>query len=162
MRLKRIVLLLVLSFLLCKTNLLCGQFNVLENIGDKFCVLIEILGEDEKKTGLTEKRLRTVTELRLRREGMKVVTEVTRKTPFIYVNVSVVGPVYDIALEIHEWVELERIPITHGTIATTWNKAFYGGHERDPERIVSGLDQLFDAFFNDYYKANPKEKEARE
>ena len=162
MRLKRIVSFLVLSFLLCETSFLCGGYEELGNIGDKFCVLIEILGRSEAKIGLTEKRLRTVTELRLRREGMKVVTEVTRKTPFIYVNFRVIGQAYHVTLEIHEWVELERIPITHGTIATTWNKAFYGGHERDPERIVSGLDQLFDAFFNDYYKANPKEKEARE
>jgi len=158
---KRIVLFLVLSLLLCETNFLYGQYKALRNIGDEFCVIIADFPRKEafKKIGLTEERLRTVTELRLRREGMKIVTEkeVTYKTPHIYIGVTVVELAYSIHLRICEWVGLQRLPSPHWTIAAIWDQGFTGIHSGQPEFIVSSLNKLLDEFFNDYYKANPKE-----
>ena len=160
MRFKRIMLFLVLSFLLFETSFLCGGYKELRNIGSKFMVLIEHLDEDAKKIGLTEKRLITVTELRLRREGITIVpidVEASYKTPYVYVNVNIVGRAYNVSLEIHEWVDLRRIPIAHGCVATIWNISRTGTHGEDPEHVISSLNKALDEFFNDYYKANPKE-----
>jgi len=170
MKFKRIVLFLVLSLLLCETSLLSEDYEDLRNIGNEFQILIERLGKSEAKIGLTENRLKTVTELRLRREGMKVVSgkEVSVMnesdgTPLIYVNAHVIRKSFSIRLEVKEWVGLKRIPLIHEIFATTWHKAMIGTHGENPEFIVSSLNQLFDEFFNDYYKANPKEKkEVRE
>jgi len=159
MALKRITLFLVLS-LLCEIGFLYGDYEVLRNIGTKFRVLIESPTESEAKIGLTKKRLGIVTELRLRKEGMKIVSgkEAILETPFIYVNTRVVGKAFHIRLEVLEWIELKRIPPPNETLATTWKMAFTGINGRDPEYIISSLNILFDGFFNDYYKANPKEK----
>ncbi|MBA7629545.1 hypothetical protein ES703_37044 [subsurface metagenome] len=167
MRLKRIVLFFVLILLLCETSFLYGQYKALRNIGNEFGIIIADFPrkEDFKKIGLTEERLRTVTELRLRREGMKIVTkkEANYKTPHIYIGVTVVELAFSVHLRICEWVELKRLPFPHWTIAAIWDQGFTGIHSGQPEFIVSSLNILFDEFFNDYYKANPKEKkEVRE
>jgi len=97
--------------------------------------------------------------LRLRREGIKIVgIEADYKIPTIYVIAHVVGSAFNISLEVKEWVKLERIPISKGLNATIWRRAFLGIHGGNPEMIVSCLNQIFDVFFNEYYKANPKKK----
>ena len=167
MRFKRIVLFLVLSFILCETNLSYEQYLHLREVGSKFEVAIEELRkEDIKKIGLTEERLRTVAELRLRKEGMTIVNEKSRKVPaegerheipVVYVNVCIVGPAYNIDLMICEDVVLKRPSSVTWIFAPTWGREITGTHVGDSEKIISSLNQLFDSFFNDYYKANPKE-----
>ena len=160
MRLKRIVLFFVLILLLCETSFLYEMYETLRNIGSKFEVVID--EEDPKKIGPTKERLRTVSELRLRKEGITIAGEASLEIPCIYVIVSVVGSAYNINLMIREWVELKRLPSPKWILVGIWSKDFTGIHARDPEYIVSSLNILFDEFFNDYYKANPKEKkEAR-
>jgi len=160
MRLKRIVLFLVLSLLLCEISFLYGHEN-LRNIGSEFVVLIGRADENGKKIGLTKNRLRIVSELRLRKEGMKVVAEKDAspiKIPNIHVSVHVVGTAFHVELRVIEWVGLMRLPTAIGGPAFTWEQGITGTHGGDPEFIVSNLNKLFDDFLNDYYKANPKEK----
>ena len=169
---KKIIVFLVLNFLFFGTNFLHGEdVSNLTNIGNKFIVVIENLSEDAIKTGLTNKRLRTVTELKLRREGITIedrdikglpIEDGIKKllyTPFFYVNVHVVGVAFHARIQVAEWIELKRIPISQGCTAVIWSKGFTGSHGGDPEFIISGLNQIFDEFFNEYYKANPKKKE---
>jgi len=155
LRFKRIVLFLVLSLLVCETSFLYEQYEALKNIGNKFEVKID-LSEDAKKIGLTEEKLRTVSELRLRKEGMTIVDETGLEIAIVYVNVIVVGTAYHLNLLICEWVVLIR-PYAKWALVATYMQEGSGTHGGIPEWIVSSLNKLFDEFFNDYYKANPKE-----
>lgn len=167
------VLLLILSVIILSNWLFTEvdfpdvDYKVLKGI-DGFEILIEVLNEDAIKIGLTRKRLKTVTELALRREGITVVeykggvktTEELLKfsrTPFIYVNVNVSGRAFSVKLELKERVVLERDESISCT-ATTWDQLITGIHGGNSEFIVSALKELLDYFINDYYKANPKKR----
>ena len=132
----------------------------MRNIGSKFEIIIEDFArkDDAKTIGLTKERLRTVAELRLRKEGITIVDEASREIPIVYVSVIVIGLACNVELRIYEWVGLQRLPSPKWILAAIWEDAQIGTHGGDPEFIVSGLNKLFDTFFNDYYKANPKEK----
>lgn len=188
MRLKRIVLFLVLSLLSFSQvrseedvlfNLLKKEF--LQGI-DKVRVSVRPINKDARDMGLTWDRLITVTELRLRKEGIivnpqfdcsNIYNRINKElnTPTIYVKVNVmvahagggaVGYVFSINLDILETVILRRDKNVGGA-ATTLSYSFLGTHAGDPEYIISVLSRLLDQFLNDYYKANPKEKkEVRE
>jgi len=163
MILKRILLFLVLSLLLCETSFLYEKYEALRNIGNKFELLIEDFARDDaEKISLTKERLRTVAELRLRKEGMLIVKE-GLEIPMIHVKATVVGLAYEVSLTIYEWAVLTRfITPFKWTIVATWWGSIVGNHGGDSDEIISRLNELFDTFFNDYYKANPKEKkEAR-
>lgn len=169
MKYKKILLLLLLSlftFLQLKAQVWHG---VLKGI-DKVIIAVELLGEEEIKMGLTMSRLQTLTELKIRREGIKVTNlkelsdkemlenvNVISKFPFIYVNVNVVGKAFSINLQVNESVVLCRDKNILCS-ATTWQRVGTGTHEDRPEFIISTLSELLDIFLNDYYKANPKKK----
>ena len=138
---------------------LFSQDRCLVNIGNKFEILIGNLNEDAKKIGLTEERLRTVTELRLRKEGMDIKNASTNlNMPYVCVTITVVGAAFGIDLRIKEVVEIQRKPLPVFCTTSTWGASSIGTHIGDPEFIVSGLSQLLDEFLNDYYKANPKKR----
>ncbi|GAI32249.1 unnamed protein product [marine sediment metagenome] len=153
------MLFLVLSFLLCEPTFLYEDYEVLKDIGSKFTITIE---GDAKKIGLTEEGLRTIAELRLRKEEITIVDEASREIPIVYVNINMVGPVYNVDLMIYDWAELKRRPSPNWTLVAIWTQGETGIHGEDAEWIVSSLNELFDSFFNDYYKANPKEKKRAE
>lgn len=158
MRFKRTMLFLVLSFILCETSFLYENYEMLENIGNKFRVTIEYLDEYAKKIGLTEERLKTVAELRLRKEGITIIDEYSREIPVVYVRVQMVGTACNIDLKIHEWIGLPRFyPSWKWILVPIWSDSMLGSNIGNPETIVSSLNKLFDNFLNDYYKANPKE-----
>ena len=134
---------------------------------DKEGIGIEVreLSEDAIKLGLNIDRIRTFTELRLRREGIKINTE----SPFdLYIEVKIVETAFSINLKIYEYVFLvrdyfeifkdETLPIT-AFLATTWISGSLGVHGKDTEFILTSLGGLIDEFLNNYYKANPKKKE---
>jgi len=162
MRFKKIIVFLVLNFLFFGTNFLHGEtWKNLRNIGSEFEVAIEYLPKDAKKIGLTRNRLITVVELRLRREGITIIdiSKSDFEPPLVYINVNVVGKAFNVSLNIYERIQLKRIPGSQGLSANVWQINQTGTHADDPEYIVSALNKLFDDFFNDYYKANPKKKE---
>ena len=168
----------VLLLFICVLFIHKGAFSdedakVLKGI-DSVRIMIENLPESATKMGITYSRLRTIVELRLRREGITIITGRTTKTleelgyekyieeleklgntPWVYVDLSVVGMAFHIELVIHESVILRRDK-SIGCIAITWNNSTTGTHANDPEFIVSCLGKLLDVFLNDYYKANPK------
>ena len=158
---KKILLFLLFILLVFGTDFLHGgNWQNLRNIGSKFEMIIEALDKDAEKIGLTENRLKTVVELRLRREGITIVdVSSDLEIPYVYINVNVVGNAYNVKLDINEWVDLERIPVSRGCTATVWEVFITGTHGGKSENIVDSLNILFDDFFNDYYKANPKKKE---
>lgn len=134
---------------------LSGEFisiepEVLKGL-DEIPIVIGDPGEGGTKIGLTSNRMRTVTELKLRKEGMKIIE---KSTCFLHVNAMIVGNAFRVKLELHEKVKISRLDAFY--VATTWQDEIIGTHGNDPEYIVSALGELLDVFLNDYYKANPK------
>jgi len=157
MKLKKISLLFFLTFFF--VSYLSSNSDCLKNIGKKFIVVVEGLSGDARKIRLTRERLKTVTELKLRKEGMDIreLSDIL-DTPVVYVNVNVLREAFNISLCIMERVEIQRISFSKFCNATTWSRGTTGMHGNDPEFIVSALSGLLDEFLNDYYKANPKKE----
>lgn len=132
------------------------EYKLLKGI-EKVNVVVGELTEDAKKIGLTEERIQTVTELRLRKEGIEVIEILESTSPGIclYISIGVVGGAFSVSLGLNEAVYLERMPEVE-TIAATWHRGLTGTHGNSSDYIVTALSALIDQFLNDYYKANPK------
>lgn len=128
------------------------DWEVLKDI-DELGVLVESLSICASEIGLSRERLITVVELKLRREGVKVVEAIN--TPYLYINVLVLKNAFNIRIELTEKVKIKRLNRIHYAVVT-WGTGATGIHGDDPEYIVSGLSSQLDKFLNDYYKANPK------
>lgn len=118
-------------------------------------IVLEDPGEGGTKIGLTSNRMRTVTELKLRKEGIKIIEKSTSVSYcFLCVNTMIVGNAFRVELELVEKVKISRLDVFYA--ATTWQNGIIGTHGNDPEYIISALGELLDIFLNDYYKANPR------
>lgn len=133
MKYKQIILLLLLTIFV--GNRIFPQFidpqaKTLTGIKE-IQILIEVLNYEAMKLGLTKDRLRTVTELKLRREGIKIWDQflwdkardnldlkskeykkkLNRLTqiPNIYINVHKVGSAFSVTLEVHQQVLITRL-----------------------------------------------------
>ena len=156
MKLKKISLLFFLIFFFLSY---LSPSDCLENIGNKFEVLIERLSEDAKKIGLTKERLRIVIELRLRKEGMIIIgPSDDPDIPVVSVNVNVVSTAFNVELCIKELIEIQRKPSPVLCYVVTWGVGRTGTHGNDSEFIVFSLSKCLDFFLNNYYKANPKKE----
>ena len=117
---------------------------------------IEQLNGAAKIIGLTEERIRTRCELRLRQYGLEPVPVDDQMPEFVYIGIHVVGTAY------HTWVEFGRPVVFNSgkelykTSGKTWFRSETGTHGGDAEFILRGLDSLFDEFLNEYLKANSK------
>jgi len=165
MNLKKISLLFLLTFFLASPLFPSQEWwhlsshECLVNIRSKFMVGIVPLSEDAKKIGLTEERLRTITELRLRKEGMTIIDTDGFGFPIIMVNAHVIGSGFSVMLKIGDSAKIQRVLSPVSSYVTIWELCAYGIHGNDPESIASGLSELIDRFLNDYYKANPKKED---
>jgi hypothetical protein len=117
---------------------------------------IEQLNGAAKIIGLTEDRIRTRCELRLRQYGLEPVPVSDKISEFVYIGIHVVGMAY------HTWVDFGR-PVVfsaenalYKTSGKTWFRSETGTHGGDAEFILRGLDSLFDEFLKEYLKANSK------
>jgi len=117
---------------------------------------IEPLNEAAKKIGLTEERLRSRYELRLRQYGLEPVSSSDQTFGFVYLGIHVVGKAF------HTWVDFGRPVVFNSgkawytTSGKTWFRSETGTHGGDSEFILQGLDSLFDEFLKEYLKANSK------
>ena len=138
----------------------------LEGIG----VIVENLREDAGRERLTTTQVQTDVKLRLRKAGIRVLTEEQRlKTPgrpYLYVNVNARKVeqmdhyVYSIRVALRQIVSLERDPsIT--TVGETWDQGYLGITTTDemPKDIRDDVGDFVDMMFiNDYLTANPIER----
>ena len=121
---------------------------------DTIFVLIETLDEDAREAGVNVERLKTVVELRLRREGIVVAEELDGTIPYLYVNISVAGKAFHVSLDLNERVDLCR-DASIRCRAKTWDTGTTGTPAK-PDFVDACLSELLDEFLNDWYKANPK------
>ena len=126
-----------------------------------FYVLIEKLHDDIKQAGLTESILKTDVELKLRKAGIRVLTEddmyLTPGTPYLHVSVNAFKSrsfVYCVKVSFRQDVILSRNRSVE-TSAVTWIQSFLG-ISSDLRPIREVVSDLVDQFMNDYLAVNPK------
>jgi len=142
------------------------QRNTLKGLQGVY-VIVESLKPEVEKYGLTEQQLQTDVELRLRQNGIKVLSQQewlsTPGRPWLYVNVNVVihdePPLvvaYNILLKLKQDVLLER-DTTKRCDASTWYTGSIGCASLGKiGTIREHVKNYVDKFINDYLAANPK------
>jgi hypothetical protein len=122
------------------------------------------MDSDAERLGLTRDQLQTDVELRLRKAGVRMLTEKERREtpggPRLYVSVAISSgansPIaaYSIIVALTEWVTLDRDLRTIGTI---WEIGFVRTVlKKDIRELRRDLGDMVDKFINDYLAANPK------
>ncbi len=119
-------------------------------------VLVEGLSAGARSIGLTEDRIQTRVELRLRSAGLTPGNDVRKNKAYLYVNVHVVDSAYSNSIEYKRWVDFTTGNRRYGYVATTWESVSTGAHGRDAAFIMNSLDGHLDKFLNAYLKANQK------
>lgn len=125
-------------------------------------VVIEELGPEVQRFGLEQARLKTVTELHLRKHGVLGASNADGSS-YVYVNVHVLdgakvglrGCVYNIAVRFDEKVTLRGAP----RFVTTWTLSRLGATQTAAgcaPYLWRSLGETLDEFVNDYLAANPK------
>jgi len=135
-------------------------------------VLVEILEPEVEKSGLTTQQLQTDVELRLRQNGIRVLSEQeqlsTPGMPYLYVNVNIMIrkdiplvqlAVYVISVKLKQNVFLAR-DTTKLCIASTWDSKGSNvgsvGLDKIETTIRKNIKDNVDEFINDYLAVNPK------
>ena len=129
-------------------------------------VFIEIPNPEIGKDGLSNGQLQTDAELRLRKVGIKVLSEEenikTPGMPILYVKVSSVKNkdglyAYSLKVELLQSVVLSRDRSLELMAMSTWraDQLATVGVNNMPASVRSEVGDLIDAFVNDYLAANP-------
>lgn len=135
---------------------LSGLPGVVISIGGAF--------DDIAKEGLSQQQLKTDIELRLRRAGIKILSEEgdteQHRQPRLYVFVSSLKVNSDyyachIEVGVKEAATVDRN--SRRSVATSWARgAFLVVTAGNPRRVSGEVGDLVDAFANDYLAANPR------
>ncbi len=162
-------LIVVVGCFLCPTNPLLADVNLgRETLRDIKCfsVSVERLDDDEIRDGISKSQLQTDIELRLRKEGITVVDHDDTTyfyAPYLYLNCRLIktencGYVYNILLQLKQWVELSYGTQRSFCCATTWGigKIAIVSTEEMPRHIRDNVADAVDEFINDYLAENPK------
>lgn len=156
---------LVAAFLLFAGDSYANSFGPQNLIGLQGTgVIVENLAPEAGNLGLSKTVIQTDVELRLRKAGVKVLTEEesleTLGIPCLYVKInarSVPGlplVVFSIAVELREWV---RLVSGLETVAAIWHTAYLGTVEKEKIRTLrEEVGHQVDVFIKDYLAANPK------
>ncbi len=118
-------------------------------------VTVEELPADAGSIGLTEDRIQTRVELRLRLAGLTPGNRKKQET-HLYVNVNVGRNVFSILVQYERKVNFTAGNRQYSSLARTWQSGSAGTHGRDAAYITNALDEVLDKFLNEYLKANQK------
>jgi len=137
-----------------------GSADVLKSVpGIKVLVIDVPRGATD--IGLTTERLQTVTELKLRESGIKILSQdewnKTPGGPTLVIAVNIVGVGCSIDVSFREIVFVSRqgkaVAIPN---SETWGRSV-AGTTHTPEFVVDREKELLDIFCNDWLKANPRQ-----
>ena len=117
--------------------------------------MVEGFHADASSIGLTEDRIQTRVELRLRSAGLTPVSVSTAQLkPFLYVYVKVVSGTFNISVEYKRLVSFIKGDQQYEGIGTMWVTGGTGTHGDKTAYIMNSLDSVLDKFLNEYLKAN--------
>lgn len=128
-------------------------------------VLVEQIGSEAEKDGLTVDQIRTDVELRVRKAGIRVFNDEELSqipgAPFLYVNVSVIKTedrryICSTAVKLLQHVTLLR-DNSISLYGTTWDVGGFGlvAVNHMPRFIRDGVADEVDRFINAYLSVNP-------
>ena len=114
-------------------------------------LLVEGLNADAAAISLTEERLRTAAESRLRVARLYE-SALAMGGAVLYVNVGVNGRAFVVFLAYKK--TLLDPASGEGGLGTTWENGSTGTHGGDAERVVSTLSRHLDQFLTEYLRVN--------
>lgn len=160
---KKILLLIFFSLIIIKdaipghTQLTYDYSKTLKGLTE-LRLYVGDLSEDAIKTGITKERIKTITELKLRREGITIAEE---GDALLFIVVYVRDRVMLITLDIYDGIILYRDPSIEHIAGIVWHSLRWGYEEPSisAKHIYSTLSEQLDEFLNDWYKVNPKKRE---
>jgi hypothetical protein len=132
-------------------------------------VLVEDLGSDIERLGLTKSQLTADTEVKLRKAGIKVLTQEecleAPGEPYLYVNINInTGKPgddkysYSIDIGVIQNVLLQRDPRMK-SYSVTWSTGGVGVIEKEfVGRLRASVDEVVNLFVAAFYSVNPKKK----
>jgi hypothetical protein len=120
---------------------------------------VEGFSAEASNLGFDPDAIKTAAELRLRRSGVKV--DESPLVSYLYINVNLVPVLdslfvtYNASVEFKQQAELIANEKTQ--VVTTWQRSRTGGvGVKSVHGVRRQLDDLLDAFINDYLAANQK------
>ena len=119
-------------------------------------LIVEALPPGASKIGLTVDLLQAAVESRLRAARLYD-SEVL--SPYLYVNVNVVGKAHHIELEYTKWV-FDPLSGLNGS-AATWSIGGTGTHGGEAEYVLSLVSQTMDQFLLEFLRVNDEACEKR-
>ena len=130
-------------------------------------VLVEGLKPEIENRGLTRQQLQTDVELRLRQNGIKVLTEKEWLSapggPLLYVNVNIMIHKETLLVAFHTLLQLKQAVFLARDLtkkvygASTWERSLVGSVGLSKiESIREKVKDQVDTFSNDYLTVNPK------
>ena len=129
------------------TSLDCFQ---LWNACRPLYLIVEFLPEDAEEIGLTEERIQTAAESRLRAARLY---DAEAADHFLYVNVNVVERAFSIDVGYRKLLHDEALDI--GGMAETWNTGAAGMHGGSGASfILQGVSEHMDLFVVEYLRVN--------
>ncbi|HEV7745064.1 MAG TPA: hypothetical protein VGO56_08715 [Pyrinomonadaceae bacterium] len=147
-----------------------AQSESLQGLAGFRVVVEDVDSKVAARRSLSVSQIQTDVELRLRRNGIRVLTEAEwnhdARSPTLYINLHLVlsgnDPgeeglyAYNISVEVKQGVLLKSSP-AKDVLATTWDKAATGTVGSDNLGVLrSRITDLVDFAANDYLAANPK------
>jgi len=151
----------VLLFLLCANIAIAGSPYARGSLTGitGIQVVVEGFSAEANNLGFDPDVIKTAAELRLRRSGVKV--DESLLLPYLYINVNLV-PISDNLIVAYnasvEFNQLAKLIANEKTqIVTTWQRSNTGGvGVKNVHAVRRHLDDLLDAFINDFLAANQK------
>ena len=119
------------------------------------CEPVAMLIEDlPESASLARERVETLVESRLRAARLFNGADPYGDplTPFLYVNVGVIGRAFTIRVELHKFVHDQSSRVAWAT--PTWNTASAGTHGGDDGFILQGVSEHMDRFILEYLRVN--------
>ena len=114
-------------------------------------LLVTPVPDDAAEIGLTEERIRTMAESRLRAARL-FSTSREPFQPYLHIIVTVVGPAFSQAIEYYKVLYDIRSAMSFST--ETWSRGVTGTHGRDAGYILQSLSEGIDEFVLEYLRVN--------
>ena len=156
---KTLVLVLAVVLATCWTERATAQNRTSSNLERfqlfNFCLpmalIVEELSDGAAEIELTEERIQTMAESRLRAARLFTSTTTPADT-YLYVRVTVVGGAFSMRLEFKKRVSDSLSG--ESFFAGTWDSGATGTHGRDANYILQGLSEWLDGFVLEYLRVN--------
>ena len=107
------------------------------------------VGNDATEIGLTDERVKTIAESRLRAARLY---GSSAWATYLYVNVNVVGRAFSSSVGYRKW--LKDVEFDLGGVAETWNTSLAGTHGGDAGYILQSVSEQMDRFVAEYLRVN--------